>query len=86
MIDHTSPVSDLLRAWGQGAAQAHDDLLPLVYAELRTQAARYMRGERRDHTLATEPCALLWPGGGDDADTRARPRRMTLGVTEVQGE
>jgi hypothetical protein len=47
VIDHTSPVSDLLRAWGQGDARARDDLLPLVYAELRAQAVRYMRRERR---------------------------------------
>jgi hypothetical protein len=42
VIDHTNRVSDLLRAWGQGDAQARDDLLPLVYAELRAQAVRYM--------------------------------------------
>ena len=57
VIDHTSPVSDLLHAWGGGDAQARDDLLPLVYAELRAQAARYMRRERRDHTL--QPTALV---------------------------
>ena len=57
VIDHTSPVSDLLRAWGQGDAQARDDLLPLVYAELRAQAVRYMRRERQDHTL--QPTALV---------------------------
>ena len=57
MIDHTSPVSELLHAWGEGDAQARDDLLPLVYAELRAQAARYMRRERRDHTL--QPTALV---------------------------
>ena len=57
MVDHTSPVSDLLRAWGQGDTQARDDLLPLVYAELRAQAVRYMQRERRDHTL--QPTALV---------------------------
>jgi RNA polymerase sigma-70 factor, ECF subfamily len=57
VIDHTSPVSGLLHAWGEGDAQARDDLLPLVYAELRSQAARYMRRERRDHTL--QPTALV---------------------------
>lgn len=57
VIDHTSPVSDLLRAWSQGDGQARDDLLPLVYAELRAQAVRYMQRERRDHTL--QPTALV---------------------------
>jgi RNA polymerase sigma-70 factor (ECF subfamily) len=57
VLDHTSPVSDLLRAWGKGDTQARDDLLPVVYAELRAQAVRYMRRERRDHTL--QPTALV---------------------------
>ena len=57
MIDHTTPVSELLHAWGEGDTQARDDLLPLVYAELRAQAARYLRRERRDHTL--QPTALV---------------------------
>ena len=57
MIDHASRVSDLLRAWGEGDVQARDALLPMVYAELRAQAVRYMRRERRDHTL--QPTALV---------------------------
>ena len=57
MIDHTSPASDLLHAWGEGDMRARDDLLPLVYSELRAQAARYLRRERRDHTL--QPTALV---------------------------
>ena len=57
MIDHTSPASDLLHAWGEGDTRARDDLLPLVYSELRAQAARYLRRERRNHTL--QPTALV---------------------------
>ena len=30
-----------------------DDLLPLVYGELKRSAARQLRGERPDHTLST---------------------------------
>jgi RNA polymerase sigma factor (TIGR02999 family) len=41
----------LLLAWNRGEADALDALLPLVYEELRRLAARYMKGERRDHTL-----------------------------------
>ena len=41
----------LLLAWKRGVADALDALLPLVYEELRRLAARYMKGERRDHTL-----------------------------------
>jgi RNA polymerase sigma factor (TIGR02999 family) len=47
----------LLRAWGDGDFHARDDLLPLVYRELRKQAARYLRHERPDHTLP--PTALV---------------------------
>jgi RNA polymerase sigma factor (TIGR02999 family) len=44
-------VSELLRAWGQGDARAGEDLMPLVYRELRRRAGAYLRDERRDHTL-----------------------------------
>lgn len=46
-----SDVTRLLRQWSDGDRGALDRLLPLVYAELRTQAARQLSGERRDHTL-----------------------------------
>ena len=46
-----SSVTELLRAWGQGDAQALEHLTPLVYQELRRIAGRYMARERRDHTL-----------------------------------
>lgn len=44
-------VTTLLKAWGAGNRQAGEELLPLVYAELRQVARRYMRRERSDHTL-----------------------------------
>ena len=50
-------VSDLLRAWGRGDLQARDELVPLVYRELRRRAAAYLRRERADHTL--QPTALV---------------------------
>jgi RNA polymerase sigma factor (TIGR02999 family) len=50
-------VSDLLRAWGAGNAEAGDALFALVYQELRRRAAAYLRRERSDHTL--EPTALV---------------------------
>jgi RNA polymerase sigma factor (TIGR02999 family) len=46
-----------LRAWGDGDLRARDDLLPLVYVELRRCARSYLRRERPDHTL--EPTALV---------------------------
>ena len=50
-------VTGLLRAWGQGDLYALEELLPLVYEELRRRAAAYLRRERADHTL--QPTALV---------------------------
>jgi len=50
-------VSGLLRAWSNGDQQARDDLLPLVYRELRRQAAGFLRREPAGHTL--QPTALV---------------------------
>jgi RNA polymerase sigma factor (sigma-70 family) len=46
-------ITELLRAWGDGKAEAMDELLPLVYDDLRRRAAGYLRQERPDHTLQT---------------------------------
>jgi ECF sigma factor len=48
-----SDVSTLLRAWSDGDHGALDALTPIVYAELRRLAHRYMRRERADHSLQT---------------------------------
>jgi RNA polymerase sigma factor (TIGR02999 family) len=50
-------VSQLLQAWGRGDLRAREDLIPLVYRELRKRAAAYLRRERQDHTL--QPTALV---------------------------
>src|SRR5690242_15460601 len=50
-------VTDLLAASRRGESGAYDQLLPLVYAELRRIAVRHMRGERSHHTL--QPTALV---------------------------
>src|SRR5436305_15224872 len=46
-------VTDLLQQWQDGDQEALERLLPLVYDELRRQAARYLRRERVGHTLQT---------------------------------
>src|SRR5262245_45966265 len=50
-------VSRLLRAWGRGDLQAREELVPLVYQDLRKRAVAHLRRERRDHTL--QPTALV---------------------------
>jgi RNA polymerase sigma factor (TIGR02999 family) len=44
-------ITALLRAWGQGDDAALAELTPLVHAELRRMARRYVRRERRDLSL-----------------------------------
>ena len=51
----TSPqeVTGLLLAWSEGEQTAFEKLVPLVYAELRRVAHRYMGRERPGHSLQT---------------------------------
>ena len=51
----TSPkeVTQLLIAWSNGDHAALDQLIPLVYDELRRLARGYMRREKQGHTLQT---------------------------------
>lgn len=52
-----SEVTRLLVDWSQGHAEALEQLVPLVYHELRKLAASLLRSERTDHTL--QPTALI---------------------------
>src|ERR1043166_2787242 len=49
----THEVTQLLIDWSNGDHAALDKLIPVVDAELRRLAHRYMRRERADHTLQT---------------------------------
>ena len=46
-------VTELLVAWSNGNQAALDQLMPVVYDELRRLAHHYMSRERSDHTLQT---------------------------------
>jgi RNA polymerase sigma-70 factor, ECF subfamily len=50
-------VTRLLDELSTGREQAFDELLPLVYRELRRRAASHLRRERQNHTL--QPTALV---------------------------
>jgi RNA polymerase sigma-70 factor (ECF subfamily) len=50
-------VTQLLVECREGDEQAFEDLLPIVYDELRRLASHYMKGERQGHTL--QPTALV---------------------------
>ena len=49
--DRSHRPTELLLAWSSGDAHAFDQLVPMVHAELRRLAQRYMARERPDHTL-----------------------------------
>ena len=51
MPSQPSQVSRLLVAWRDGDTSALDQLMPLVHAELRQLAHRYLRQERVDHSF-----------------------------------
>ena len=46
-------ITQLLYSWSKGDNAALDQLIPLVYPELRRLARRYMRRENSQHTLQT---------------------------------
>src|ERR1051326_3822368 len=50
-------VTELLADWSGGNTAALDQLMPLVYDELRRLANHYLANERPDHTL--QPTALV---------------------------
>ncbi len=52
-----SEVTRLLMDWRAGREEALDQLMPLIYQELKQLARGYLRGERPDHTL--QPTALI---------------------------
>jgi RNA polymerase sigma-70 factor, ECF subfamily len=55
---HAGPnVTALLRAWSGGDQSALEQLAPVLHAELKRIARRYMRRERQGHTL--QPTALV---------------------------
>jgi RNA polymerase sigma-70 factor, ECF subfamily len=66
-------VTALLRAWDQGQGAARDELIGLVYRELRQIASRSLASERRDHTL--QPTALVHEAYERLADLRTAPFR-----------
>jgi RNA polymerase sigma-70 factor (ECF subfamily) len=53
----SNQVTSLLLDWSRGERAALDQLMPLVYQELRKLASSYLRSERPDHTL--QPTALI---------------------------
>jgi RNA polymerase sigma factor (TIGR02999 family) len=47
----STEINRLLAEWGRGDPEAREELIPVVYEELRRIARRHLRRERPDHTL-----------------------------------
>ena len=83
-------VTQLLRAWSDGDADAFERVLPLVYEELHRMAARYLVGERSSISLqatalVNELCLRLlgwdpvhWQNRGHFFGVSARMMRRVL--------
>ncbi|MBI2687407.1 MAG: sigma-70 family RNA polymerase sigma factor [Acidobacteria bacterium] len=74
MADHA--ITELLTRWRGGEAAALDELMPLVYDELRRVADRCLRWENHAHTLqstalANEAYLRLVKGANVDWESRA---------------
>lgn len=89
VVTNPSPpdVTGLLRAWSQGDRGAADLLIPLVYDELRRQAARCLRRERHEHTL--RPTALVHEAylrlaGQRDTDWQSRRQFFAIAARQMR--
>ena len=51
MVPDRQLVTELLQEWSSGNKQALDELMPVVYEQLRKLASNCLRSEQPDHTL-----------------------------------
>jgi RNA polymerase sigma factor (TIGR02999 family) len=90
VTEPASQVTRLLEQAGQGNETAAEDLLPLVYTELKKVAQVQMNGERTDHTLSATALVheaylrlvgnheLTWDGKGHFFVAAAEAMRRVL--------
>lgn len=52
-MEDSHRVTRLLKRWSRGDEEALDEIVPLIYDELRRLAHHRLRGERSNHTLNT---------------------------------
>ena len=88
-VTHRPDVTALLLAWRDGEPRAFDDLVPLLYGELRLLARTALRGESDGHTLRTTAlvheayvrlvgAVVSWEGQGHFMRVAARAMRRVL--------
>ena len=77
-------ISQLLADWANHDPAAREQLVPIVYEELRRLARHYMRGERDGHTLQTTALvneAYLRLAGIDGLQWRDRAHFFAMAAT-----
>jgi RNA polymerase sigma factor (TIGR02999 family) len=80
-------VTLLLSRWRNGDSKALDDLMPLVYREMRDLAARSLRRERAHHTLQSTALvheAYLRLVHYDRIDWRSRAHFLAVAATIIR--
>lgn len=80
-------VTRLLRGWRDGESDALEDLLPVVYDELRQLAGHYLRRERVGHTLQTNALvheALIKLTGGQPLDLADRSHFFSVAAQAMR--
>ncbi len=80
-------VTVLLEAWNRGDQAALDQLMPLVYTELRQMARRYMSGQPTGHTLQTTALiheAYLKLAGQSDVHWQNRSHFFAVAATAMR--
>jgi RNA polymerase sigma factor (TIGR02999 family) len=85
--DASPPVTALVHAWRQGDRAALDQLIPIVYDEIRRLAAALMKRERPGHTfsatdLASE--AFFSLAGGQPCDIRDRAHFFAIAARHMR--
>ena len=74
-------ITALLQAWAKGSEEARAELFAILHGELRRQAGRYMRRERRGHTLQPSGLvneAYLRLAGAADLDWHSRAQFFAI--------
>lgn len=87
LVQDSGQITKLLQDWNDGDRQAFDQLIPLVYAELRRQASRFLRNERPGHTLQTTALiheAYLKLVGNDQMHWQNRKHFFAIAATSMR--
>ncbi len=80
-------VTGRLKAWQSGDPAALDEVMPLIYEELKRLAVSYMEKERREHTLQATALvheAFLRLTGHDRIDWNSRAHFLAIAATVMR--